>query len=201
MNDRLINIAKISYSHCGVCEQPDKDEEQKISLEEAYSAPPGPGRRALRPLRQETCPLSSRDDDQDLLMEDLEQRIEAAIEGVQDAVTLLENAGMERDEATTKLVAILKSELEENEEGMEQDVSDEETRVGDTPAEIKGTEHFPEIRDSIYKVHDLIGKTLKSVSGRADFDSRGIEEIGNLFGEAEEKLYDLWNRLDPGPEE
>jgi hypothetical protein len=51
-------------------------------------------------------------EDQDLLMEDLEQRIDAAVEAVRDAVAILENAGMGRDEAALKLVAIVKSEIE-----------------------------------------------------------------------------------------
>ena len=109
MSDRLIRVAKIAFNI----------DAEEVDADKAFAVPPGPARRMLRPLRRQTCPLSNRSDDQDLLMEDLEQRIDAAVEAVRDAVALLENAGMGRDEAALKLVAIVESEIEDDDDGLQ----------------------------------------------------------------------------------
>lgn len=128
MSNRLARIAEISYGRIERCAKEEPEENGILSLrdrddkdvEKLHSVPPGPARRALRPLRRSTCPLSSRDvhEDRDLRMEDLEQRIEAAVEAVRDAVAILEGAGMGRGEAALKLVALVKSEIEDDDDGL-----------------------------------------------------------------------------------
>lgn len=99
--------------------------------------------------------------DQDLLMEDLEQRIDAAVEAVRDAVAILEDAGMARDAAALKLVALVKSELEEGEgEGIKGGLGDGQPDIAFDPDELKAgvlveLEHTndPELAEEIAKDH------------------------------------------------
>jgi hypothetical protein len=108
------------------------------------------------------CGMCGQDSkDQDLLMEDLEQRIDDAVEAVRDAVAILEDAGMSRDAAALKLVALVKSELEDDKgEGIKGGFGDGLPDSAFDPDELKAgvlveLEHTndPELAEEIAKDH------------------------------------------------
>lgn len=149
------------------------------------------------------CGMCGQDSkDQDLLMEDLEKRIDDAVEAVRDAVSILENAGMGREAAALKLVALVKSELEDDKgEGIKGGFGDGLPDSAFDPDELKAgvlveLEHTndPELAEEIAKDHlrelpDYYTRLKEMEEGgekAMEQDSEGGPESEGLTSEAAE---------------
>jgi len=193
--------------------------------------------------------------DADLQAEDLTNRLDDAVEAINDCVAILKELGMDSGRAESEILSIVKDEispeavpgglaagrpdsdfdpaqiekgikielehtgdaevareiakdhlcenskyydhLEEMEQKMEGKGKEGGKKQDASDATAKATQHFSEIMNLVRRAVNLINKTLRLNEGNADFDPLRMEEIGNQLVDAEIKLHDLWDKLEP----